>query len=101
MGFWNKWVEEPWKDFADQVKEIGTDDLNAFNDPAELFGPNKRDAAPPATSDIAANIPSPAVMPIPEKPAQARQRNAREKKKRRGRQSTILTTMSMEDPLGG
>lgn len=98
MGFWNDFVEDPWKDFADQIKEIGSDDVNAFNDPAELFGPNKRESGSPGTG---ATIPPPVAMPIPEKASQSRQRNAREKKRRRGRESTILTTMSMEDPLGG
>lgn len=89
-----------WDDLTEQIKEIGTDDVNAFNDPAELFGHNpKKGEEGPGGSGL--SVPPPAVMPIPEKASQTRQRNAREKKRRRGRESTILTTMSMEDPLGG
>lgn len=109
-----------WKDFEDDAGEYveeavapdplnlwgeNSEDVNQFNDPLDVFSDSAqqegKDAAiggaPAATPGVA----PPTEMPIPKSASQTRQANARSKKKRRGRASTILSALSLEDPLGG
>lgn len=107
-----------WKDFDDDALEYvdeavapdplniwgqNSEDVNQFNDPAGLFSDNAqqegKDAGEGEGPVSAPGVGPPAEMPIPQSASQMRQKNAR--KKRRGRQSTILSALSLEDPLGG
>ena len=102
-------IKEGYEDIENSIDDASTEDvLNALTagsmtgagslaEEANIIGEGGGGDGPGPTPPA---VTPPTPMPIAEKPGQIRQKNARSRKRRRGRESTMLTTLSNNDTLG-